>query len=696
MSDTREFLVEIGTEELPPKALRPLMQAFASALLRGIDDAALAHGEMHAYASPRRLAVKVTDLAVKQEDRDVEHRGPPVKIAYDKSGAPSKAAKGFAASHGVTVADLDRVATPKGEWLYFRGREAGSDASVLLPDIVQKALDQLPIPRRMRWGDSTAEFVRPVHWVVLMLDKETIPATLFGVVAGNETRGHRVHGAGPFVLGAATDYPGVLLDKGSVIADFDARRDRVLALVKDAAAEVGGAPVMDDALLDEVTALVEWPQAVSGAIPREFLTLPEEVLIATLQSHQRYFPLRGPEGGLLPFFVAISNIASARPEQVREGNERVVRPRLADAAFFYAADKKLKLADRFARLDGVLFQAKLGSLADKTRRVRALAEHIAADCGADTTVTGRAALLSRCDLVTDMVGEFPELQGTMGRYYALSDGEDPLVAAAVGELYLPRHAGDALPETPAGRALAIADKLDTLVGIFAIGQAPTGTRDPFGLRRAALGALRILIECELELDLAQALAKAATLLPEVSAEPGVEAAVLDYMLERLRAYYVDGTQGASITPEMFEAVLARRPSRPLDFHRRILAVRNFMALEAAVSLAAANKRIANILRKAETAWPRESDPALFQEEAERKLFDSMQAVAPRVSEEVSRGNYESALSELAGLRAPVDRFFDDVMVMCDDPQLMNNRLSLLDGLHRLFTDTADISRLSPP
>lgn len=694
MSDTQEFLVEIGTEELPPKALRQLMDAFAENLGRGLRDAALGYQALQPFATPRRLAARISGLARGQEDRQVEHRGPPVKIAFDKDGKPSRAATGFAATHGVAVENLERIETAKGEWLCFRGIERGAAAGALLPGIVQKALDALPIPRRMRWGTSDVEFVRPVHWVVLLLDDQVLPAEIYGVSAGRLTYGHRVHGPGPHTIAKPASYEALLLDKGHVIADFDARRERVVAQVKEAARVHGAHALMDNALLDEVTALVEWPEPVSGKIPKAYLTLPREVLVATLQGHQRYFPLQNDAGDLLPVFVAIANIASTRPEQVREGNERVVGPRLADAAFFFGEDRKRPLSARAEELDGVLFQKKLGSLADKTRRVRALGAALAEACAADPAIVDRAGILSRCDLVTGMVGEFPELQGTMGQYYSLADGEDPAVAAAIEEFYRPRHAGDALPVTPAGMALSVADRLDTLAGIFAIGQPPTGTRDPFGLRRAALGVLRTAIERELPLDLQPLVAKALSLLSLSVDKQGLETAILEYMLERLRAYYLESSAETGITPEMFDAVLARRPTRPLDFHRRILAVRDFMAMDESAALAAANKRTANILRKAAGDWPAQSDPALLEEDAEKSLHAQLLVIAPVVEKELAAGNYRTALSALAALREPVDQFFDEVMVMCEDERVRKNRLALLDSLHRLFTDTADISRLS--
>ncbi len=691
---THDLLVELGTEELPPKALKTLMEAFAAGLTEGLEEAGLAHEAVAAFASPRRLAVKITRLASAQPDREVEHRGPPAKIAFDDDGQPTRAALGFAQTHGVKVDQLERVQTAKGEWLYFRGTERGAPSAELLPELVQAALDKLPIPRRMRWGSSNEEFVRPVHWLVLLLDDEVLPATLFGIPAGRTTRGHRVHAPAPIELASVSDYPDKLHDSGYVVADFAARRAQIETMLGEAAVAASAMPVSDDSLLDEVTALVEWPQPISGSIPEEYLALPEEVLIATLQEHQRYFPLRGSSGELLPAFVAIANLESTRPEQVREGNERVVRPRLADAAFFYGEDRKRPLADRLAQLDQVLFQEQLGSLGDKARRVEVLARSVANGCGADTDVTARAALLARCDLVTDMVGEFPGLQGTMGRYYALADGEPAEVALAIEELYLPRHAGDVLPASAPGRALAIADRLDTLAGIFAIGQPPSGTRDPFGLRRAALGVLRISIENELPLDLHALLKQALSQLPLDKPSADVAEQVFDYMLERLRAYYLDGAAGAGVTPEMFEAVLARRPSRPLDFHHRVLAVREFMDHEAAGALAAANKRIANILKKAEDDWPAECAPALLEEPAEKALHAELQAVAPAIEEHLRAANYAAAFARLAALRPEVDRFFDDVMVMSDDARLRGNRLALLASLHALFTGAADISRLS--
>jgi len=527
----------------------------------------------------------------------------------------------------------------------------------------------------------------------MLLGEDVLPCRLLGVDAGRSTRGHRFHAPEPIELVSPAGYAQAL-DAGRVIADFAGRRERVRELAQKAAAQAGGALVFDAALLDEVTALVEWPVPVSGRFDARFLDLPDEVLIATLQDHQRYFPLRSPDGKLMPRFVAISNLDSLDPDAVRRGNERVVVPRLADAEFFYSRDRQTPLAERAAGLAGVVFQKRLGTLADKTARVVALAGRIAQLAGGDAATAERAATLAKCDLLTAMVGEFPELQGTMGRYYARHDGEPPEVAQAIGEQYLPRWSGDALPATAAGRALALADRLDTIAGTFAIGQRPSGTRDPFGIRRAALGALRILIEGRLDLDLNALVTDAVAAQPVSPKDPALAEAILEYFMERLRGYYLDGAGELTAGHGEFEAVLARRPASPLDFHQRLAAVVEFSRLDAAESLAAANKRIANILRQAGTEAPDAApDPARLVEPAERALFERVEGLAEEVRPLVAARRYRDALERLAALRAPVDRFFDDVLVMDDDPQLRRNRLALLARLRGLFMDVADVSRL---
>jgi glycyl-tRNA synthetase beta chain len=689
-----EFLVEIGTEELPPKALPRLSMAFAEGLREGLAEARLEHGEIRRYATPRRLALRVSQLAARQPDIESELRGPPVKVAFDADGQPTRAAEAFAQKCGVSVSDLERMETPKGDWVVFRGTDAGRPAEELLPELVARSLAGLPIPRRMRWADRDEDFVRPVHWIVMLLDDQVVPARLFGIEAGRETRGHRFHAPGPFSLESAADYPARIETAGYVIADFAARRQAVERAVLDTASAHHGTAVFDDELLDEVTSLVEWPVPVAASFEDRFLELPPEVLIATLQSHQRYFPLRGADGGLIADFVAVANLESVNPAAVREGNERVVRPRLADAAFFWDQDRRSPLAERRAGLRDVVFQSELGSVYDKTVRVAGLAEMIARAIGADAALARRAAELGKCDLLTEMVGEFPELQGVMGRYYAEQDGENPQVAAALDDQYRPRFAGDSLPQSPVGMAVSMADKLDTLAGIFSIGQRPSGTRDPFGLRRAALGVLRMLIEGGHDLGLPGLIRVAAGQVPGVADPDALAAEIFEYMMERLRAYYVDGGGDVSAPTDVFEAVFANRPESPLDFHERILAVKAFQRLDASEALAAANKRVSNILRKAGTEPDAEPAEAVFDMPEEKALYARLRDLEPEVTELLEGGRYEEALVRLADLREPVDAFFDTVMVMDEDPVKRRNRLALLARMRKLFMHTADLSRLA--
>ena len=694
----RDLLVEIGTEELPPTALKDLADAFLSGLLQRLQQARISHGRARRFATPRRLAVFVKGVAEQQPEQEVRRRGPPVGVAFDANGQPTRAAQAFADSCGTSVAALQRAQDGKGEFLVFNGKQPGLPTSQLLPGMVQEALDSLPIPKRMRWGAGAAEFVRPVHWVLLLFGKDVVPATILGIASDRYTRGHRFHAPKPLRISTPGAYLGALERRAFVLADFDVRRERIRSATQQLAASLGGAPVMDDALLDEVTSLVEWPVPLAGGFEERYLELPREVLIATLQEHQRYFPLVADNGALLPRFIAVSNIESLDPQQVQSGNERVVRPRLADAAFFYATDRKLPLAARCAALAKVTYQARLGSLQDRVTRIRALAVRIAPRIGADPRRAERAADLCKCDLLTAMVGEFPELQGTMGRYYAQHDGEPDEVAVAIGEQYLPRFAGDDLPASRVGMALAIADKLDTITGAFAIDQKPTGTRDPFGVRRAALGVVRIIIERQLELDLRELIAAAAALVSSNSAEvaPVGDAVcdqVYDYIMERLRAYYLDRTSGLEISTEMFDSVLSNRPPSPLDFDARLRAVERFLKLEAAASLAAANKRIANILRKTQLPATQAVNTELLRAPAERRLHGELERLRPQVEPLLEQRNYTEALQRLAQLREPVDAFFDSVMVMDDDLQLRGNRLTLLAQLRNLFLHTADLSRL---
>ncbi len=704
----RDLLVEIGTEELPPKSLPALSQAFGDGIVAGLAAAGIAHGRMQLYAAPRRLAVLLRRVAERQPDQDVRRRGPPVSAAFGADGQPTRAAIAFAESCGTTVGALDRVTEPKGEFLHYTGVKHGAATMTLLAGIISVSLDKLPIAKRMRWGSGTTEFVRPVHWVVLLYGGEVVPARILGLVAGNRTRGHRFMAPREIVLRTPASYAARLEKAGRVIADFAVRRERIRSGVIALAAEYGAEAIVTDALLDEVTALVEWPAPIAGRFDERFLALPPEVLIATLQDHQRYFPVREPGGRLAARFITVANIESRAPEEVRAGNERVVRPRLADAAFFWDQDRKTPLAARRAALARVTFQAQLGSYYAKSERVKRLALALAPLVGADAAQCARAAELAKCDLLTGLVGEFPELQGTMGAYYARHDGEPADVAAAMAEQYLPRFAGDALPATGVGTALALADKLDTIVAIFACGQKPSGTKDPFALRRLALGVLRIVLERRLEIDVVSLVATALELAradiaaaaaeraeagkaPAAAATGAVAAEVYDYVFERLRAHYLEG--GAGITTEMFDAVLDRRPRSPLDFDARLRALGAFLQLPDAAALTGANKRIANILRKAGGAGPTGVSAALLELAEERTLAGELAAVTPPVEALLAGRDYTGALMRLARLRPAVDAFFDKVMVMADDAAVRANRLQLLAGVQRLFLEVADLSRL---
>jgi len=689
-----DFLVELGTEELPPKALRDLMDAFGRELTAGLDDARLEHSGVKAYASPRRLAVLVESLADAQPAREVEQKGPPVRIAFDADGKPQPPAVAFAKKCGTEVGALERIATDKGEWLVYRSTEQGRPAAELLGDIVEAALAKLPIPRRMRWGDSDAEFVRPVHWLVMLHGENVVDATVMGLHAGRLTHGHRFHAPDPIEIPAPEVYPDVLEKDGYVIADFERRRQMIESGVRDAAAAIDGVIVDGESLYDEVAALVEWPVPLLGRFEEKYLELPREVVTSTLTGHQRYFPVADHDGALVNAFVTVANLESKDPDQVRDGNERVIRPRLADAAFFWDSDRKKPLEARIESLDRVVYQQGLGSLGDRSRRVGSLVEHLAAALAHDSTTALRAAALAKCDLLTGMVGEFPELQGTMGAHYARADGEPPAVATAIREQYLPRFSGDEVPATTDGQLLAVADRLDMLAGIFALGKRPSGNRDPFGLRRAALGIVRILVEGELDLDLKTAIDQALQLQPVDGIDvPAVGHELYHFIAERLRGYALDRDPG--LRTETLDAVMAREPASLFDFVRRLDAVKDFLGLEQAESLAAANKRIANILKKSDAgSGDAAVDRRLLDDEAEKELYAALESIGDTVRPLIDRHEYTAALQALAALRDPVDRFFDDVMVMTDDPDVRNNRLALLGQLRTLFLGVADVSRLS--
>jgi len=689
MSETRDFLVEIGTEELPPKALQGLSEAFSSALCHFLEQNQVHYNIANPFATPRRLAVLIKGVATMQTVRETERRGPALKAAFDQNGKPTKAALGFARSCKVEVTELDKLETDKGAWLIYRCTQPGKATASLIPQIIEGALAALPIPKRMRWGNWPFEFVRPVHWVVILFGDEVIEATILGRKSGRETRGHRFHHPDPISLTQASEYAKVLEKQAYVMPTFTTRHERVRLLVEEAAADIGGEAVIDEALLNEVTSLVEWPVVITGAFDDKFLEVPPEALIASMKGHQKYFHVVNQDDKLLPRFIAVSNIESRDPDVVRAGNERVLRPRLSDAAFFWERDLKKSLASRLDDLKTVIFQNKLGSLYDKSKRVASVSGMIAQQLGSQELQGIRAAQLSKCDLMTEMVSEFPELQGIMGEYYALRDQETAGVAKAMREQYHPRFWGDTLPSTALGQALSIADKLDTLVGIFGIGQTPTGDKDPFGLRRAAISVLRIMIEGRLPLDVYQLLEAAQAAYPDNVLPAQACTQVFDFILERLRSYYQD--QGVHF--ESIDAVLACRPTSPLDTDHRIRGIEAFRNLPAAESLASANKRIRNILRKASVSFPDEPDQSYFNHGAERRLYDEMEAVSEKIAPLLKQGDYQTALQYLASLREAVDHFFDNVLVMDEDQTVRINRLAFLQKVRHLFLQVADISRL---
>ena len=685
---TQNFLVEIGTEELPPKALKTLATSFADNVEAELNQAGLTFDKIEWFAAPRRLAVKVLNLATQQPSKEIEKRGPAVSAAFDAEGKPTKAAEGWARGCGITVEQAERIATDKGEWLVHRAKIEGQPTKNLLNDIVANALAKLPIPKPMRWADKTVQFIRPVHTVTMLLGDELIEGEILGVASARTIRGHRFLGEKEFEIQHADQYPKLLREKGSVVADFNERKAEILAKSQAKATALGGVADIEESLLEEVTSLVEYPNVLAAKFEERFLAVPAEALVYTMKGDQKYFPIYDKEGKLLPHFIFVSNINPEDPTAIIEGNEKVVRPRLTDAEFFFKTDLKQKLVDRLPRLETVLFQQQLGTLKDKTDRIEQLAGEIAKQIGADEAKAKRAGLLSKCDLMTNMVFEFTDTQGVMGMHYARHDGEDEEVAVALNEQYMPRFAGDELPKSLVASAVALADKFDTLTGIFGIGQAPKGSADPFALRRAALGALRIIVEKNLPLDLEDLVKKSAALFGDKLTNKNVVADVVDFMLGRFRAWYQD----EGIAVDVIQAVLARRPTRPADFDARVRAVSHFRTLDSAEALAAANKRVSNILAKADAAIG-EINLTACVEPAEKALAEAVLALRTEVQPLIAQGDYTAVLDKLANLRAPVDSFFDNVMVNAEDPALRQNRLAILSTLQGLFLQVADISVL---
>ncbi|HHR6137907.1 TPA: glycine--tRNA ligase subunit beta [Providencia alcalifaciens] len=683
------FLVEIGTEELPPKALRSLAESFAANFTAELDSADITHGAVNWFAAPRRLALKVESLAAAQPDREVEKRGPAISQAFDAEGKPTKAAEGWARGCGITVDQAERLTTDKGEWLLYRAQMKGQPVSELLIDMVSRSLAKLPIPKLMRWADKDTQFVRPVHTVTLLLGSDVVNGEILGIKSDRIIRGHRFMGEAEFTIDNAEQYPEILRTRGKVIADYAERKVIIIANAEKAAKALGGKADLTDSLVEEVTSLVEWPVVLTAKFEDKFLEVPAEALVYTMKGDQKYFPVYDDAGKLMPNFIFVANIESSDPQQIISGNEKVVRPRLADAEFFFKTDRKQRLEDNLPRLETVLFQQQLGTLRDKTDRLEALAGWIASKIGADVNHATRAGLLAKCDLMTNMVFEFTDTQGVMGMHYARHDGESEDVALALKEQYQPRFAGDELPSTDVSAALALAEKMDTLAGIFGIGQHPKGDKDPFALRRAALGVLRIIVEKGYQLDLVEMTQEAVRLYGDKLTNKNVVEDVVEFMLGRFRSWYQE--LGYSI--DTIQAVLARRPTQPADFDARVKAVTHFRSLEEAQTLAAANKRVSNILSKSEEKLADSVLASVLKTPEEVKLATHVVVLQDKLAPMFAERNYQEALVELASLREVVDEFFANVMVMDEDPAVRINRLTLLSQLRELFLKVADISLL---
>lgn len=686
MTTTKDFLVELGTEELPPTQLKKLSDAFRQGIVAGLKEAGLNDGiEVISYAAPRRLAVMVKNLAEKQQDRDEVIYGPPANIAFDADGKPTKAALGFAKKSGASVEDLSE----ENGKLKISRRITGQATTELLAGIIQTSLEKMPIAKRMRWGSSRIEFVRPVQWLIMLFGNDVVNGEVLGLSAGNTSRGHRFHANKEITISSPAQYQQAMRD-AFVIVDYNERKESIRAQVKAKGEEVGGIANIDEDLLDEVTGLNEWPTALAGNFDEDFLRVPSEALISSMKEHQKYFHVEDKDGQLKPIFITLTNIESKDPQQVIEGNEKVIRPRLADAAFFWDTDRKNTLESRYEKLDTVVWVNKLGTLKAKTDRLVILADKIATAIQADSELAQRAAKLCKTDLLTDMVYEFSDLQGIAGTYYAQGDGEHSDVCAAMQEQYMPSFAGDDLPATQAGICVALADRIDSLVGLFGLGQIPTGSKDPFALRRASLGVLRILVEKNINIDLGQLIDWGIESVWETTPKAETKATLTEYMLDRFSAWYKD--QG--IATEVFQAVRALGVTNALDINNRVQAVNLFSSMNEAQALASANKRVSNILAKnGGESVSAEINSALLTEEAEKTLAQQVAAKQTEVKPLLADAKYKEALASLADLRAAVDAFFDNVMVMADDEAVKNNRLALLKQLQGLFIAIADISLL---
>ncbi len=683
----QDLLFEIGCEELPPKTLKRLIDALAENIANELNKKNINFDAIEKFATPRRLAVIIKDLDEAQPDQLIERRGPAIQAAFDKDGNPTKAATGFASSCGTTIENLGRLKTDKGEWLAYRQQVQGKKITEIIAEILAQSIRLLPIAKKMRWGNSSVEFVRPVHWIILLYGSEIIDTDILGLKTGNETVGHRFHALKKILIPTAAEYRTILQQQGKVIVDLNERKESIRNAAKEAAKSVGGEAIITEELLEEIAAINEWPVPVIGSFDSQYLNLPMEVLVTTMQSNQKYFPVKNQQGALQPYFITFSNIESKRPESIKEGNERVIAPRLADAEFFWNQDRKEKLAAKIPLLKNIVFQQKLGSLADKTARVTFVAEHIATQLQANTEWVKRAAELAKTDLVTEMVGEFASLQGVMGRYYALEDGEPEEVAWALEEQYYPKQAGGPIPGRETGKILAIAEKIDTLCGIFSVGLIPTGDKDPYALRRAALGILRIIIEGDLSLDIIDLVDVALAQFVHDFDKLASRQLIVDFIFERLKGYCLD--HGYKI--DEFESVMAVAPRYPIDFMLRLQAVKTFKKMPEAESLAAANKRINNILKKAKDEIPDQIDG--LQQDEEKTLLNVAASTWEDIEPMLNNKNYTEALTRLAGLKTPVDNFFDHVMVNTEDETLRKSRLALLKQIAQQFLKISDISKL---
>jgi glycyl-tRNA synthetase beta chain len=684
----KNLLLELGTEELPPKSLLTLAQSLHDSFVKQLNDQGLSFVSSKWYATPRRLALFIESLDEVQKDREIEIKGPAVKAAFDADGNPTKAALGWASANGITIDQAERLSTPKGEWLYVKTVKKGNSTVSLVPDMFRTALKSLPIPRLMHWGDKKEEFVRPVHTLCMLFGSDLIEGSILGVNSSKTINGHRFLGKQQVTINSADTYVEQLRNEGAVVADYQERKASIIKQVTDIANSVNGVADLDDDLVNEVTSIVEEPHIFKATFEERFLKVPAEALVYTMKGDQKYFPIYDKDKKLLPAFAFASNINPADTTSLISGNERVVRPRLSDAEFFFNTDRKQSLESFFSRLETIVYQKDIGTIAYRSNCVEELARYIAKAIGADESKAARAAHLAKCDLASTMVTEFTDTQGVMGMHYAELDGEDKDVSDAIFEQYWPRFSGDAIPTKGVQISLSLAEKIITLVGIFGINMLPKGDKDPFGLRRAAIGLLRIILENSISINFVDVIEKACEILKDKLKLADTKDQVVSFIYNRLKGYYQD--QG--IEASLFLAVLSTAPQDLVDFDKRVKAVKSFKDLPEAENLASAYKRVNNILSKAESKDSTIND-SLLQEDAEKALVEALKEVTPKVNALYDSGDYSKALATLSELKVSVDNFFDKVMVNADDAAIKNNRIAILVNLHDLIGKTADISVL---